>query len=314
MAFPLIKILILTLLSFSTLAGPDLTVHYTDQTRASAEHLSANVEKWRTYVEKTAGIAFPGAIDVYLARDRSQIDELRLPPHTFPVWGQAIALPHQKVIIIKTQGIRSFEDFREIFIHEYTHILLGSLFADRSIPVWLHEGLAMKLSGEWSFSRIITMSQAVLSGRLIPIQRLMTSFPQDEFEARIAYAESYYLISFFHHEFGAEALGSFIRDYGRGFGYEQALFRSTGLKEKDFLKKWNRFVRLRFSWLPIGFSAGAFWFLVTLVFIYAAFRKRKRSREILAAWQEEEENAFELYGDPSRHWDDEPKDDDSLLH
>jgi len=312
--FPVLKILLLTLLSFSALSGPHLHIYFTPQARPFAERLAANSEKWRSYVESTAGVALPADIDVYMVRQRSELDTLRLPPHTFPVWAQAIALPQQRVIIIKTEGIHSFEEFREIFIHEYTHLLLGGLFAEQPIPVWLHEGLAMQLSGEWSISRIITMSQAVLSGRIIPLQNLMASFPEDEFQAKIAYAESYYVISFFLHEFGAGALGSFIKDYARGFGYEQALFRSTGLKEKDFQKKWKRFISLRFSWLPIGFSAGAFWFLVTLVFIFAAMRKRKRSKEILAAWREEEENASKLYSGATPPPDDDNDDGPIMYH
>jgi hypothetical protein len=132
------------------------------------------------------------------------------------------------------------------------------------------------------------MSEAVLGDQLIPLDKLIVSFPQEEHMAQIAYAESYYVISFFLSEFGSEALARFIKDYGRGFGFENALYRATGLKMDAFERRWKRFVRLRFSWLPIISGAGL-WFLISLLFIAAYLRKKRRARRILEVWRKEEE-------------------------
>ncbi len=270
------------------LATPRAFIGYTDQSARIAVYLEKHCDAWRSEAERLAGISLPGKVAVLVPYSRDEFEEAQPKGEDVPLWAQAVAYPKDRLIVIKGSGVRSMNEVRQLFLHEYTHLLLGNIFAERAIPDWLHEGLAMLLSGEWDFSRMITMSQAVMSGQLIPLAQLNNGFPVDEHMARIAYAESYYALSFFIDSYGSEALGRFIRDYGRGFGFDQSLYRATGLKPDEFSKKWERFVRFRFSWLPLITSAGTFWFFLAVAFILAYLRKKRSAAIIRREWEEED--------------------------
>ena len=263
-------------------------IHVTPQASVYGDYLREHSEQLRRYIEHTTGLSENGRVSVVLVRTAEEFQKVQPQGAHPPIWARGVAYPDKGLIIIKTQSLASMTDFKQVFLHEYAHILLGRVFTDHPIPVWLHEGLAMRFSGEWSLSRIVSMSQAVMADRIIPLSELVTSFPQDEQSARIAYVQSYYVISFFQAEFGTKALGRFLKDYGRGFGFENALYRATGMKMSQFDKQWERFIRLRFSWIPIGASTGTLWFGAAILFLTAYIRKRRRARKILEAWDKEE--------------------------
>lgn len=274
--------------SMQVLEKEPFLINVTPQTLVYGNYLREHSEQLRRRLEDVTGLSEKGRISVLLVKTTEEFQNVQPEGAHPPIWARGVAYPDQGLIIIKTQAITSMDEFRQVFLHEYAHILLGRVFTDQPIPVWLHEGLAMRFSGEWSLSRMVSMSQAVMADRIIPLSRLVRSFPQDERSARIAYVQSYYVISFFQAEFGSKALGRFLKDYGRGFGFENALYRATGLKMNQFDKQWERFVRLRFSWIPIGASAGTLWFVVAVLFLTAYVRKRRRSKKILETWAREE--------------------------
>jgi len=280
---------------------PHFVIRYTPDSARTARYLSRECEAWKTYVENVTGLAMKEPVTVVLTGRNKDFQRVQPGGGKVPAWAAAVAYPTLRLIIIKGRQGGSALNLEKKFIHEYSHILLGAIFTRSPIPDWLHEGLAMRLSGEWSLSRILTMSEAVLTKRLIPLDQLVTSFPEKEREAQIAYAESYYVISFFLSEFGPQSLAQFIKDYGRGFGFENSLYRSTGLKKDAFRRRWERFVRLRFSWLPIITGAGGSWFLVSLLFVFVYLRKRQRARRTLEAWREEEEHLQEHTMNQGQH-------------
>ena len=67
--------------------------------------------------------------------------------------------------------------------HEMTHLILGRIFHEGEIPVWLDEGLTMHLAGDWGLSRQIAMTRAVVSHRFIPLKQLAGGFPGDRIGA-----------------------------------------------------------------------------------------------------------------------------------
>ena len=287
--------------SMQVMETDSLLINVTPQTLIYGNYLREHSKQLRRRLENITGLSQDGRISVVLVKTTEEFRKVQPQGSRPPIWARGVAYPEERLIIIKTKAIASMDDFRQVFLHEYSHILLGRVFSDQPIPVWLHEGLAMRFSGEWSLSRMVTMSQAVMADRIIPLSRLVRSFPQDERSARVAYVQSYYVISFFQAEFGSKALGRFLKDYGRGFGFENALYRATGLKMNQFDKQWERFVRLRFSWIPIGASAGTLWFVMAILFLTAYIRKRRRTRKTLEAWDREEAGMEPDAERPSRH-------------
>jgi hypothetical protein len=207
-----------------------------------------------------------------------------------PLWAAGVAYPERNLIILRSPRSvkKSRINLREIFIHEYSHIAIGRALKGEAVPVWLSEGLAMYQSREWNFSRHAVLTRAVLTGQLIPLRVLTRSFPADEGDAELAYAQSFIFIAFIINKIGRDAFHRFIRHYSQGGNLESSLRRATGMSLDDLEEKWLFYLKMRTSWFPIIMSATSLWFIASLIFVYGYFRKRRASRLKLRQWEEEE--------------------------
>ena len=263
-------------------------IRYSPIDRKTALYLEKGVERLAAEVTEKTGLTPPPLTTVYLAPDLGRFRQAVPRESDVPYWADGLAVPSLNLIVLKSPRILPNSDPLDIFVHEYVHILLGRQSGGDEIPTWLNEGLAMYLSGEWGWSRSIYMTRAVLSDKVIPLRELEVGFPPETEAARIAYAESYYVIAFLRNNYGVEGLHKFIRFYQRGFGFENALHRATGLRYEELETKWERFLKLRFSFLPLLTSGGTLWFAMALLFLFAYRRKRRRTKALLDEWDREE--------------------------
>ncbi len=211
--------------------------------------------------------------------------------NVLPDWVLGVAYHNLSLIIIKSPGeVRSGHyDLKKTFIHELTHILLGTTFRDAEhIPRWLNEGLAMYESREWSFNRVSTITQAVLTDSLLPLSEITHTFPKKRKEVELAYCQSFYLISFIIAKYGREKFHKFIQYYSKERMLEDALLTVYGINLNRLEKNWHSYLKMRFSWIPIMTSTGTLWFLITLIFLCSYIKRRHKASLTLKQWDEEE--------------------------
>jgi hypothetical protein len=247
-------------------------------------------EGLRRRIMEDLGIDFEERTKVYLAPSFRKFQEIQ-PRGEIPFWAVGIAYPSLNLIIIKSPRAakRGHIDLRKVFTHEFTHIALGRAFRGREkVPRWLDEGLAMYESREWNFSRISTITRAVLTDSLIPLSEITHSFPQEADRAELAYSESFYLISFLISQYSKDSFHRFIKDYSGGKGLKEVLMEVYGIKWEGLEESWRKYLKLRFSWIPIITSTTALWFLVTIVFILGYLRRRRANRLKLEEWERED--------------------------
>jgi len=273
---------------YISLETPHFEIRYTSIDRKTALYLEKGVERVAAEVTEKTGLTPPSRTIVLLTPDLGHFRDALPRESNVPYWADGLAVPSLNLIVLKSPRILPNADPLEIFVHEYVHILLGKQSGGEKIPTWLNEGLAIYLSGEWGWSRSIYMTRAVLSDKVIPLRKLEKGFPSDIEAARTAYAQSYYVIAFLRKNFGVKGLHEFIRFYQRGFGFENALHRATGLRFEELEDRWERFIKLRFSVLPLLTSSGTLWFVMVLLFLLAYRRKRKRTRALIDEWDKEE--------------------------
>jgi len=267
-------------------------VEYTKPDAGIARTLADRVDGVAAEVATETGWEPDKKVRVILSPDTARFRQAIPGYPPAPYWAQGLAYPREYAIVLKSPRIVPGMNLLSVFIHEYTHILLGTRYHSGRIPVWLNEGLAMHLAGEWSWSRNAHMMHAVLGNRLIPLRELERGFPSDKERARIAYAQSYYVIVFLRTEYGTEALRDFLKYYVRGFTFEESLYRATGMRYDELEREWMSFIRFRFSWFPLLTSAGTLWFVMVVLFLVAYVRHKRRTLRKLEAWkQEETENA-----------------------
>jgi len=247
-------------------------------------------ETFRRDIVKDLGVDFKEKTKVYLAPSFRQYQELQ-PGGKVPSWSAAVAYPSLNLIIIQSPKAANGKgiDLGKVFKHELTHIALGKAFSKREeIPLWLNEGLAMYESREWDFSRVSTITRAVLTDSLIPLSEITRLFPLEANKAELAYSESFYLISFLISQYGKESFHRFLKEYSGGKELKDVLREVYGIKWEGFEEKWRHYLKLRFSWFPIVTSTTTLWFLVTIVFILAYIRKKKATRLKFEQWEREE--------------------------
>lgn len=232
------------------------------------------------------GQGFSRPVTVHIAPDRKLFREWQPAGARVPSWAAGVAFPGRDRIILQTgSGI----DLERTFWHEATHLLLAQAFGHgRPVPHWLDEGLAVLLAGQWSMQRLSTMTFAVLSDSLLPLDEITASFPTDLRQAEIAYCQSYYFISFLLGEFGRPVFHKFLQHYARSGDFRVALRQSYDLTWPQVQQRWRQYLRLRFSWVPLLTSSGMLWFAASLVFIWGYLRKRARARALLRQWEAQE--------------------------
>jgi len=123
-------------------------------------------------------------------------------------------------------------ELERVLAHEFTHALVQSV-APRSVPTWLHEGLAVAFEpdGEaWAAAQLADAPDR------LPLGRLTGSFaPLSATEARLAYAQSAGLVRAMLDRGGALAIGALLQDVARGDPLQAAF-------ERQYLMSFDAFV------------------------------------------------------------------------
>jgi hypothetical protein len=270
--------------------GDHFIIQFTEKDKATAEELLEKSEEIRTRIIGDIGLDFPGKTMVIIAPTIETFQRLGPGSPWIPLWAAGAAFPEHNLIILRSPRAiqRGHIDLPAVFTHEFTHVALGIALRDTPVPVWLAEGLAMYEAREWTFDRTMVLIKAVLAGRLIPLKVLTRSFPLEESEAELAYAESFMFISFLINSMGRDVFHRFILDYSHSGDLRGSLRRAAGLSLEELEQQWLFYLKVRVSWIPILTSAGALWFSVSLIFIYGYFRKRRRAMAKLQEWAETE--------------------------
>jgi hypothetical protein len=273
-----------------TLKTPYCVFFFVEDDRKAAERLADNSTAIIGGILKGLGVDFSGTIRVYIA-DRGGFQELQPSVTRLPDSIVGVAYASSSLIILKSpRDLNSIEaDLVKTFIHELTHIILGSAFNDEEkIPRWLNEGIALYVSGEWSLNRVTTMTRAVLTDSMIPLSELTHTFPESPRDLQLAYAQSFYLVSFLITRYGRQSFHTFIRQYSQKRNLEETLLQVYSLRLEELEKEWKGFLKMRFSWIPIITSSTTLWFIITIIFVYGYCNKKRKVKLTIQQWEEED--------------------------
>jgi hypothetical protein len=140
-------------------------------------------------------------------------------------------------IIIPVSAVRGDPSEAELvrtLRHEYVHLLLAELSAQRS-PAWLDEGLAQILEGPPSSALEEALGARLRrkpSVRLRDLQRGFTALAESNVAA--AYAHSFAAASFLTRRHGMPELMRYLKSLGTGQKAEEAFARSFGESQCEF--------------------------------------------------------------------------------
>jgi len=197
----------------------------------------------------------------------------------------AYALPHQQLIVIDytKMATRPFL-FRSTLKHELTHLLLHRHIPSEGLPKWLDEGLAQWASGgiaEILMDRDVgVLRKAGLSGHLIPLQNLSSTFPDEKDALLLAYEESNSIVDYIEKEFGADALRQVLAALQAGDAIELAISKNLSISLASLQQNWARNLNDKMIWwVFLGGNLSLFLFSIAAVatvwgFIRFWFKKK----------------------------------------
>jgi hypothetical protein len=275
--------------SWLELRSPHFIMRYQKPEYKMASFLLQRAEEIREVDSQTIGSVPPYPCLIYLAPSWEAFQEAQ-PSGEPPSWSVGTAYPRLNLICLRSpRGMKGVgTDIEEVLRHEYAHLALATALKGNEAPQWLDEGFAMLQSKGWTLSWTYMMSRGVLSKSLIPLEELADGFPLDEYQAELAYAESFSFVSYIKQEFGPAALPRYINGLSHGLDTETALRQATGLGLKDLERRWKEDLKRKFSWIPIVTSFFSLWFLVTLLFLLSYWLKRRKTKKTLEEWEKEE--------------------------
>jgi Peptidase MA superfamily len=219
--------------------------------------------------------------------DMARLAPADAPP---PEYASGVAYHGLHLVLLSLLQPRGAEavDLDEVFRHELAHVALEDAVQGKHVPVWFNEGLAISLSGELAMARTKTLWSATLSGTLIPLSDLDRSFPRDNFDVSIAYAESADFMRFLTRKSDRLRFSAMIGRVREGQAFDRAMTEAYGSDLRRLELEWRSDLEHRFSVIPVLTGGGLVWVLVLGALVAAYVRRRRRSKAILARWEREE--------------------------
>ncbi|HOX24779.1 MAG TPA: hypothetical protein PLL30_03320 [Candidatus Krumholzibacteria bacterium] len=196
-----------------------------------------------------------------------------------PDWGVGVALPPGRLIAIDWERVPSIGPGTEaVFLHEMAHALLFQAAGEARLPTWLHEGAAMRASGEWRFTDTVGV---LLSGNLPSLASLEGPFPRGAAAAERAYRTSLLAVNWLEKEHGPDAVRRVAAESRRFADFDAGFSAATGEDAGRFAGRFADAMRLRYGWILLLFRWPTLFVVMALAFAVGAARKIARSRRSL---------------------------------
>jgi len=250
-----------------------------------ARKIMAQAPKAKKALEKNLGFNFQEPITIVISSSDENFKTLQA--GKVAEWASAVASPEQRTIFLKPIPRISSEDFSTIFRHELAHIFIYHRLGKQRVPLWFEEGMAVLWSGEFSFTRLEVLAQIGLSGRYLSFSELERGFPAQRELAQIAYLQSEDFTSYLIDQLGEDKFIKFLDQLSQGEDFYFALSQISGKDFSELEKDWFKRVRLRYGLSAILTGSGSLWFFITLLFLLAYLKKRKRALERKALLESE---------------------------
>jgi hypothetical protein len=195
----------------------------------------------------------------------------------------AYALPHEYRIFMDVSKMKAHPfQLDSTLRHELCHLVLQNgfnfipRFMEEGICQWAGGGLDEMLPG----SRQDILSQAAITGRLIPFQRLVHRFPESDSPRILAYAQSKSFMSFLFQRYSRDDIFDLIGAISLGASMDDA-FASILSRRFDHLEsEWRGTLGTIPQWLLYASNhlyEGLFFLMAVITFIgFLRTRGRKK--------------------------------------
>jgi hypothetical protein len=208
----------------------------------------------------------PGPLRLIVVPDARRLDSLT--SGRAPGWGAAIALPGERIILLRADVGDIYQTLR----HELAHLALHQAVSVR-VPLWFDEGYASWAAGEWERMGALELNLAVVRGAVPDLRGLDGALRGSPSTADAAYALAASAVTELARRNPSRSIAPLLQLLQQGEDFEVAVQRTTGLTLPQFDVEWRRSLRQRYS-LVTWILAGGGWGLITLV-LWVLLRRRR---------------------------------------
>lgn len=238
------------------------------------------------------GARVDGHLFVRVARNPDDMARLAPQGAAPPAYATGVTYPALGLIIVTLTAPESWErpDVSAVLTHELSHAALHRTVAGHPLPLWLVEGLAIHQASERSLDRIRALWEGTVRGQLVPLERLSRAFPLRPHAVNLAYAQSADIVGYLlGTDDDAERMRLVLRRVRRGEVFEDAVHAEYHVSLGFLEREWRERLQERYTATPLLLSGGGLWVLAAGLVIVGYVRRRKRGRETMRRWAEEED-------------------------
>lgn len=202
-----------------------------------AEELLAAAVEAKDRLARDIGVELGGGVEVFIYGSAADLQAALIHPQG---WEGGVAYSDYGTIVLGVAPSNLAWGKRTL-AHELAHLVVHQLtFNPYSfLPTWLDEGLAMYAEGDLLYEMGAALDVAIGRDELISVRSLASSFPADEGQARLSYAESHSLVQFLLGSFGKGKMLELLSVLSRGTTADDALLEVYGVDTEGLEKLWR---------------------------------------------------------------------------
>lgn len=291
---------------FNVFDGGWIRFYYHPSSREHVQALIAESTVIRRELNERLGTQVLPRVRVDVARTPGEMATFAPPEAPYPEYAAGVAYPELGLVLLSLSPVHPTSEHNvvQVFRHELAHVALFDAASGRHVPRWFNEGFAVFASGESSFERLRTLWMASVADTLIPLNQLDASFPANEADAEIAYAEAVDVVRYLVRKREHFRFQSLMEKIRGGEDFASALKDAYGVDLPLIEQEWREDAARRYTFLPVLLSGSLVWMGVMGLFVVGWRKKKKRERLVLSRWAEEEARedaiASELQAQPPR--------------
>ena len=251
--------------------------HYSDMD-SQARVIGEACDGWYEDISKKLHLNSPprARIPVYLYRNQQDFSKYTGRDKPGETLGRASSLG-----VIELDGSGAYKPVELVAGHEIVHVIIFRLLGpnfDR-LPLWMHEGTARYLTGDWDMADRMILADAAVKNNIIPFSNLTKTFPTGV-KSGLAYAQSASAVRYLAKNYGETSLSKIIIETRQLRSFKDAMVRATGLTPEQFEENWRKSEASTF--LPIwviktaSVLGAALLLLIALAAYIAVVRRKQR--------------------------------------
>jgi len=261
----------------------DITASSFEMAKETENHLI----KARQDAFELLGSTVDQRISIVVADSREEFGKLT--KGALPDWGVGCAIPTQDLIAVISPLAMEYEiGYGTLLRHEWAHIALRDRVGTAYLPRFLNEGFAMYFAHQWSSSYGLTLAKSGLTGSWSSLGEIDRVNFFNTSEAQIAYAQSFKAVEYFLDEYKIEGFYILLNELKLGKSLDASFMTATGATFASFQAEFAKYLKQNYSWWIIFTDMTVVWILLALLIVVGFLLKKRRSRDTVKRWEEEE--------------------------